>query len=154
MPFVDDHSPRNIRIRSITFHTTLTGYLAGTCVSSLLNVSHDNVSPPVASICVLIYDHIVCFPDEVELMRKSLILREITTSSEYVQGSTSTVVWLFIFMGIAEFVITIVVDLFAYAEMTAYVHLGSLIKGCYAYNVPRFLTLYAAAPLLVVSIPN
>ncbi|KAJ7248756.1 hypothetical protein C8J57DRAFT_1357743 [Mycena rebaudengoi] len=59
-----------------------------------------------------------------------------------------------------------IVDLFAYAEMTgmclflrfsyaihcpipAYVHLGSLIKGCYAYNVPRFLTLYAAAPLLV-----
>ncbi|KAJ7274802.1 hypothetical protein C8J57DRAFT_236282 [Mycena rebaudengoi] len=203
MPFVDHFRPRNIcgrlsstprmpdnaqdnlQLLQLVADSRLTGYLA------------------VASICVLIYDHIVCFPDEVELMWKSrwrfakiiylfnryfslisiclnttVILREITTSSVRwlkVQGSTSTVViatvdlvlmvrvwilygrrrwlvWLFIFMGIAEVVIMIVVDLFAYAEMTAYVRLGSLIKGCYAYNVPRFLTLYAAAPLLVTLI--
>ncbi|KAJ6498463.1 hypothetical protein C8R47DRAFT_1212152 [Mycena vitilis] len=28
----------------------------------------------------------------------------------------------------------------------------SIIKGCYAYNVPRFLTFYAAAPLIVTLI--
>ncbi|KAJ6605089.1 hypothetical protein B0H10DRAFT_2212491 [Mycena sp. CBHHK59/15] len=46
----------------------------------------------------------------------------------------------------------IAVDIFAYAQMREYVHLGSLITGCYAYNVPQFLTLYAAAPLVVTSI--
>ncbi|KAJ6533288.1 hypothetical protein DFH09DRAFT_126300 [Mycena vulgaris] len=159
----------------------------------------------VASLCVLIYDHLVCFPEEVELMWKSrlglakiiylwnryfsliaiglntsVIVREITTESVCmnwlkVQGVTSTViigtvdlvlmlrvwilygrprffVWMFGCMAIAEVVTMIAVDFFAYAQMTKYVHLGSLLQGCYAYNVPRFLTLYAAVPLLVTFI--
>ncbi|KAJ7668204.1 hypothetical protein B0H17DRAFT_1210055 [Mycena rosella] len=176
----------------------------------------------VASLCVLIYDHIVCFNEEVELMWKShlglakiiylwnryfsliaiclntsVIVREIAseTVSNFhlvparahaglsfsggscmnwlkVQGVTSTViigtvdfvlmlrvwilfgrprvlVWLFAGMAIAEVTTMIVVDFLAYAQMTKYVHLGSILKGCYAYNVPRFLTLYAAVPLFV-----
>ncbi|KAJ7807112.1 hypothetical protein B0H13DRAFT_2154266 [Mycena leptocephala] len=158
----------------------------------------------VAALCVLmrvLYDHIVCFPKEVELMWKSrwglakivylwnryfsliairstqtllslhsdtaqVIVREIETetSLSQVQGVTSTLViaavdfvlmlrvwimygrpqlliWLFAFLGINK----IAVDFFAYAEMT-------VLKGCYAYNVPRFLTIYAATPLIVTFI--
>ncbi|KAJ7246658.1 hypothetical protein C8J57DRAFT_1523362 [Mycena rebaudengoi] len=82
MPYVDDLRPRNIHGRlpstprmpdnaqdnlqllQLIADSRLTGYLA------------------VASICVLIYDHIVCFPDEVGFF--CVILREITTSSEYI----------------------------------------------------------------------
>ncbi|KAJ7749813.1 hypothetical protein DFH07DRAFT_1062262 [Mycena maculata] len=46
----------------------------------------------------------------------------------------------------------VAVDFFAYAQMTEYVHLGPILEGCYAYNVPRFLTIYAAVPLLVTFI--
>ncbi|KAJ7443705.1 hypothetical protein FB451DRAFT_1295410 [Mycena latifolia] len=180
----------------------LTGYLAGMCHHSWPGAQLMGI---VASVCVLIYDHIVCFTQEVELMWKSrgglaksvylwnryfsliaislnasVIVREITTESSCmswlkVQGVTSTViigtvdlvlmlrvwilygrprafVWLFAGMALAEVVLMIVVDFCAYAQMTKYVHLGSIIKGCYAYNVPRFLTLYAAAPLLVTFI--
>ncbi|KAJ7204538.1 hypothetical protein C8J57DRAFT_1735056 [Mycena rebaudengoi] len=45
-----------------------------------------------------------------------------------------------------------VVDSLAFADMKDYIHLGILVKGCYAYNVPRFLTVFTAAPLLVTSI--
>ncbi|KAJ7697172.1 hypothetical protein B0H17DRAFT_1328928 [Mycena rosella] len=158
----------------------------------------------VASLCILIYDHLVCIPEEVELIWKSrwgvakivyiwnryfsliavslntsVILRDISSSHVcigwlQVQGSSSTVViatvdfvlmlrvwilygrqqwmaWLFAIFGIAEVLIMTVVDVFAFREMQEYVHLGrsSIVKGCYAYNVPRFLTVYAAVPLLV-----
>ncbi|KAJ6568006.1 hypothetical protein DFH09DRAFT_438148 [Mycena vulgaris] len=156
----------------------------------------------VAAVCILAYDHIVCIPEEVELIWKSrwgitkiiylwnryfslitvslnasVIVRDISSSHVCiswlkVQGSSSTIlvatvdfvlmlrvwilygrqrwmVWFFAFLGISEVVIMIVVDIFAFTQMQEYVHLGSIIKGCYAYNVPRFLTLYAAAPLLV-----
>ncbi|KAJ7097427.1 hypothetical protein C8R44DRAFT_812223 [Mycena epipterygia] len=156
----------------------------------------------VASLCVLIYDHLVCIPQEVELMWKSrlglakliylwnryfsliaislnasVIVREIATERRCmnwlkVQGVTSTIIigtvdvvlmlrvwilygrprlliWLFASMAIAEVTSMITVDFLAYAEMTKYVHLGPILKGCYAYNVPRFLTLYAAVPLLM-----
>jgi len=159
----------------------------------------------VASLCILIYDHLVCIPEEVEFMWKSrwgiakivylwnryfslitvslntsVIVRDISTSKAcigwlQVQGSSSTVViaivdfvlmlrvwilygrrrWMvyfFAFLAIAEVVTMIVVDVFAFRQMQEYVHLGSIIKGCYAYNVPRFLTLYAAAPLIVTFI--
>ncbi|KAJ7176090.1 hypothetical protein C8R43DRAFT_553890 [Mycena crocata] len=155
----------------------------------------------VASFCVLIYDHIVCFHDEVDLMwtsrpgiakfvylwnryfsliaiglNMSVIVRDIPTAAVCinwlkVQGMTSTIiiatvdfvlmlrvwilygrprifVWLFAFLGLAEVTAMITVDFVAYAQMTEYVHLGTLLKGCYAYNVPRFLTIYAAVPLL------
>ncbi|KAJ6601001.1 hypothetical protein DFH09DRAFT_1126440 [Mycena vulgaris] len=92
-----------------------------------------------------------------------------------VQGSTSTVliatvdfvlmlrvwilfgrcrwlVWFFGILATIEVVVMFVVDSLAFAEMKEYVHLGSIVKGCYAYNVPRFLTIFAAAPLLVTSI--
>ncbi|KAJ7208252.1 hypothetical protein GGX14DRAFT_698027 [Mycena pura] len=177
----------------------------------------------MASLCVLIYEHINCFADEVELMWKSrrgvakmvylwnryfsliaislnasVIVREIDTATVClgwlkVQGVTSTVIiatvdfvlmlryphapsrsagtvlkhfcsvwilygrpraliWLFAAMATAEVVTMIVVDFFAYAQMTEYVHLGPILTGCYAYNVPRFLTIYAAVPLFVTFI--
>ncbi|KAJ7676849.1 hypothetical protein DFH06DRAFT_614657 [Mycena polygramma] len=159
----------------------------------------------VASLCVLIYDHIVCFPQEVELMwnsrwglakgvylwnryfsliaislNTSVIVREISTATVCihwlkVQGITSTIiiatvdfvlmlrVWimygrprlfiaLFAFLGFAEATTMVAVDFIAYAQMKEYVHLGHILKGCYAYNVPRFLTIYAAVPLFVTFI--
>ncbi|KAF7368343.1 hypothetical protein MVEN_00155800 [Mycena venus] len=169
----------------------------------------------VAALCVLIYDHIVCLPEEVELMWKSrwgvakiiylwnryfslvvvslntsVILRNISSSNAYVslnpdsrkgdswlqvQGSSSTVLiatvdfvlalrvwilygrprwmaWFFAFLATLEVVVMIIVDVYAFRQMRDYVHLGTIIKGCYAYNVPRFLTLYAAAPLIVTFI--
>jgi len=159
----------------------------------------------MASLCVLIYEHINCFADEVELMWKSrrgvakmvylwnryfsliaislnasVIVREIDTATAClgwlkVQGVTSTVIiatvdfvlmlrvwilygrpraliWLFAAMATAEVVTMIVVDFFAYAQMTEYIHLGPILTGCYAYNVPRFLTIYAAVPLFVTFI--
>ncbi|KAJ6505211.1 hypothetical protein C8R45DRAFT_545796 [Mycena sanguinolenta] len=158
-----------------------------------------------ASLCVLIYDHIICFPREVELvwgsrwglakgvylwnryfsliaisLNTSVIVREIGTASVCigwlkVQGITSTVIigtvdfvlmlrvwimyarprlfiWLFLSMGIAEITAMVAVDFVAYAQMTQYIHLGPILSGCYAYNVPRFLTVYAAVPLLVTFI--
>ncbi|KAJ7662633.1 hypothetical protein DFH06DRAFT_356470 [Mycena polygramma] len=160
----------------------------------------------LASLCVLIYDHIARIPEEVELMWKSrwgvakiiylwnryfsaIVVRvpyyqslrpQLTALQScigwlQVQGSSSTVliatvdfvlmlrvwilyrrprwmVWVFAFLGISEVVVMIVVDIFAFRQMRDYVHLGSIIKGCYAYNVPRFLTFYAAAPLIVTLI--
>ncbi|KAJ7775989.1 hypothetical protein DFH07DRAFT_1056725 [Mycena maculata] len=158
-----------------------------------------------ASVCILIYDHIACIPDEVEHMWKSrwgvakivylwnryfslivislnmsVIVRDIGSSDVCigwlrVQGSASTVViatidfvlmlrvWIlyrrqrwtvyfFVFLGSVEVVTMIIIDLVAFAQMKEYVHLGSIIKGCYAYNVPRILSVYAAAPLLVTFI--
>ncbi|KAJ7243518.1 hypothetical protein C8J57DRAFT_1366069 [Mycena rebaudengoi] len=142
-PHMPDSAQDNLQLLQLVADSRLTGYLAGTCVSSLLNVR-----------LMTAYDHVVCFSDEVELMWKSRwgfakIIYQISlhrgfgySSSEVwiLYGRRRWVVWLFIFMAI--------VDLFAYAEMTGM----SLIKGCYAYNVPRFLTLYAAAPLLVTFI--
>ncbi|KAJ7892533.1 hypothetical protein B0H14DRAFT_984171 [Mycena olivaceomarginata] len=159
----------------------------------------------VASLCILLYDHIACLPKEVELMwssrwglakivylwnryfsliaislNASVIVREIGTATVCmgwlkVQGITSTIIigtvdfvlmlrvwimygrprlfiWLFLFLGIAEVTTMVAVDFVAYAQMTAYVHLGPILPGCYAYNVPRFLTIYAAVPLLVTFI--
>ncbi|KAF8194780.1 hypothetical protein K438DRAFT_2017336 [Mycena galopus ATCC 62051] len=159
----------------------------------------------VASVCLLLYDHIVCFPREVELvwssrwglakavylwnryfsliaisLNTSVIVREIATATVCIgwlkfQGITSTIIigtvdfvlmhrvwimygrprlfiWLFFFMGIAEVASRIAVDFVAYAQMTQYIHLGPILPGCYAYNVPRFLTVYAAVPLLVTFI--
>ncbi|KAF7349036.1 hypothetical protein MVEN_01425200 [Mycena venus] len=90
-------------------------------------------------------------------------------------GRPRLFVWLFLFLGISEVTIMTAVDFVAYAQMTGmhpfflvecnnglvltgfdsgteYVHLGPILPGCYAYNVPRFLTLYAAAPLFVTFI--
>ncbi|KAF8182375.1 hypothetical protein K438DRAFT_1157832 [Mycena galopus ATCC 62051] len=177
----------------------------------------------VASVCLLLYDHIVCFPREVELVWSSrwglakavylwnryfsLIAISLNTSGMIkaphpsrdrflhlisdrpgnrnchcscigwlkFQGITSTIIigtvdfvlmlrvwimygrprlfiWLFFFMGIAEVASMIAVDFVAYAQMTQYIHLGPILPGCYAYNVPRFLTVYAAVPLLVTFI--
>ncbi|KAJ7155282.1 hypothetical protein C8R46DRAFT_1356500 [Mycena filopes] len=161
----------------------------------------------MAALCVLIYDHLVCFEKEVDLMWRSrwglakivylwnryfslvaislnasVIVREIESETAYVcmnwlkvQGISSTIViaavdfvlmlrvwimygrprrliWLFGVLGIAEVVVMVTVDFFAYAEMKRYVHLGPILKGCYAYNVPRFLFIYAAAPLIVTFI--
>ncbi|KAJ6575658.1 hypothetical protein DFH09DRAFT_1078613 [Mycena vulgaris] len=210
---MSSNSDETRELLQLVADSRLTGYLA------------------VASLCVLIYDHLVCFPEELELMWKSrlglakiiyprcyraspalslssteltnpslntsVIVREITTESACmnwlkVQGVTSTVIigtvdlvlmlrvwilygrprffiWMFACMAIAEVVTMIAVDFFAYAQMTKYVHLGSLLQGCYAYSaylspgpvrpliiavadVPRFLTLYAAVPLLVTFI--
>ncbi|KAJ7347207.1 hypothetical protein DFH08DRAFT_1080289 [Mycena albidolilacea] len=158
-----------------------------------------------AALCVLIYDHIECFAEEVQLMWKSrwgvakiiylwnryfslvvvslntsVILQDISSSHVcigwlQVQGSSSTVlvatvdfvlmqrvwilygrprwmVWFFSFLAVSEVVVMIIVDVFAFRQMRDYVHLGEIIKGCYAYNVPKFLTFYAAAPLLVTFI--
>ncbi|KAJ6534077.1 hypothetical protein B0H19DRAFT_1185192 [Mycena capillaripes] len=58
----------------------------------------------------------------------------------------------FAFLGLSEVVVMMIVDVFAFRQMRDYIHLGSIIKGCYAYNVPRFLNLYAAAPLIVTFI--
>ncbi|KAJ7443708.1 hypothetical protein FB451DRAFT_1413544 [Mycena latifolia] len=171
----------------------------------------------VASLCVLIYDHLICFGEEVELMWQSqwglakiiylwnrhfslvfislatsAMLREMTTDNAYVwkisctdwlklQCVTSTVV-----IGTVDFVLmlrvwilygrprvlvwlfAITVGFFAFAEISEYVHLGwadisplennfliadrPSLKGCYAYNVPRFLALSAAAPVFVTFI--
>ncbi|KAJ7144237.1 hypothetical protein C8R44DRAFT_759640 [Mycena epipterygia] len=159
----------------------------------------------VASLCILIYDYLVCIDEEVELMWKnrwgvakivylwnryfslivvslntSVIVRDISSSQVClswlkVQGAASTVliatvdfvlmlrvwilygrhtwmVWVFALLGIAEVITMSIVDFFAFAQMREYVHLGSIVKGCYAYNVPRFLTIYAAAPLVVTFI--
>ncbi|KAJ7032942.1 hypothetical protein C8F04DRAFT_1235100 [Mycena alexandri] len=176
----------------------------------------------IAALCVLIHDHLLSFPKEVELMwgsrwglakivyfwnryfsliaislNASVIVREIGTETVCmnwlkVQGITSTIViaavdfvlmlrvwlmwgrpptliWLFAILGLGaisilsatrsidlsptgEVVIMVTVDFFAYAEMKRYVHLGPILKGCYAYNVPRFLSIYAAAPLVVTFI--
>ncbi|KAF7367973.1 hypothetical protein MSAN_00862700 [Mycena sanguinolenta] len=197
-----------------------------------------------ASLCILLYDHIICFPKEVsstpshslhdlltefnaqvQLMwssrwglakgvylwnryfsliaislNTSVIVREIATECIgwlKVQGITSTIiigtvdfvlmlrvwimyarprllVWLFLGLGIAEVTAMVAVDFVAYGQMTRassflppplplifarvrvltcsqteYVHLGPILPGCYAYNVPRFLTVYAAVPLFV-----
>ncbi|KAJ7875620.1 hypothetical protein B0H13DRAFT_2056504 [Mycena leptocephala] len=67
-------------------------------------------------------------------------------------GRPRWMVWFFAFLAVSEITVMIVVDVFAFRQMTEYVHLGSIVKGCYAYNVPRFLTLYAAAPLIVTFI--
>ncbi|KAJ7779916.1 hypothetical protein B0H16DRAFT_728275 [Mycena metata] len=173
----------DIELLQLVADSRLTGYLA------------------VAALCVLLYDHILCFPQEVELMWKSRwgiakiiylwnrYFSLVVLSSErsalrmcigwlQVQASSSTVLiatvdfvlmlrvwilygrqrwmmWCFISSGIitiAEVVAMTIVDVFAFAQMKEYVHLGSIIKGCYAYNVPRFLTIYAAVPLLVTFI--
>ncbi|KAJ7495345.1 hypothetical protein FB451DRAFT_1213897 [Mycena latifolia] len=180
-------SDLNAEVLQLVADSRLTGYLA------------------VASLCILIYDHLACVPEEVELIWKSrwgaakviylwnryfsliavslntsVILRDISSSHVclawlQVQASSSTVliatvdfvlmlrvwilygretwmVWFFASLGIAEIVTMTIVDVFAFRQMQEYVHLGSIIKGCYAYNVPRFLTLYAAAPLVVTFI--
>ncbi|KAJ7263580.1 hypothetical protein B0H12DRAFT_281276 [Mycena haematopus] len=159
----------------------------------------------VGALCVLLYDHIMCFPKEVQLMwssrwglakgvylwnryfsliaislNTSVILREIPTETVCigwlkVQGITSTIVigtvdfvlmlrvwimygrprlfaWLFLALGLAEVATMVAVDFVAYAQMKQYVHLGPILSGCYAYNVPRFLTVYAAVPLFVTFI--
>ncbi|KAJ7776335.1 hypothetical protein B0H16DRAFT_1712710 [Mycena metata] len=67
-------------------------------------------------------------------------------------GRPRLLIWLFAFLGLGEIVTMVTVDFFAYAEMKRYVHLGPILKGCYAYNVPRFLNIYAAAPLVVTFI--
>jgi len=184
---MSSHGDETAELLQLIADSRVTGYLA------------------VASLCVLIYDHIVCFPQEVELMwssrwglakivylwnryfsliaisvNTSVIVREIESETACigwlkVQGITSTLViatvdfvlmlrvwiiygrpwlliWLFAFLGLMEVSTMIVVDFVAYAQMTEYVHLGPILKGCYAYNVPRFLTTYAAAPLLVTFI--
>ncbi|KAJ6480044.1 hypothetical protein DFH09DRAFT_1341577 [Mycena vulgaris] len=205
---MSSNSDETRELLQLVADSRLTGYLA------------------VASLCVLIYDHLVCFPEELELMWKSRLgLAKIIylwnryfslvaigqpkyerhCARDYnrerartcmnwlkVQGVTSTVIigtvdlvlmlrvwilygrprffiWMFACMAIAEVVTMIAVDFFAYAQMTKYVHLGSLLQGCYAYSaylspgpvrpliiavadVPRFLTLYAAVPLLVTFI--
>ncbi|KAJ7032146.1 hypothetical protein C8F04DRAFT_1359336 [Mycena alexandri] len=86
-------------------------------------------------------------------------------------GRQRWMMWCFASLGIAEVVAMTIVDVFAFAQMREYVHLGtrsSVIKGCYAYSglkflplpfrtmltsnapdVPKFLTIYAAVPLLV-----
>ncbi|KAJ7686039.1 hypothetical protein B0H14DRAFT_3534792 [Mycena olivaceomarginata] len=69
-----------------------------------------------------------------------------------IYGRPQPLIWLFAFLGLVEVSTMMVVDFVAYAQMTEYVHLGPILKGCYAYNVPRFLTTYAAAPLLVTFI--
>ncbi|KAJ6505212.1 hypothetical protein C8R45DRAFT_1209042 [Mycena sanguinolenta] len=171
-----------------------------------------------ASLCILIYDYIICFPREVEFMWGSrwglakgvylwnryfsliaislntgVIVREIGSASVRVslyftsfspslhssqacigwlkvQGITSTVIigtvdfvlmvlsvwimydrprlfiWLFLGLGIAEITAMVAVDFVAYAQMTQYIHLGPILSGCYAYNVPRFLTILLLKP--------
>ncbi|KAJ7676920.1 hypothetical protein DFH06DRAFT_615559 [Mycena polygramma] len=179
-------------IQQLAADSRLTGYLA------------------VAALCILIYDHIVCIPEEAELMWKSRwgIAKVIYLWNRYfsaivislnpfskisalhscigwlqVQSSSSIVliatvdfvlmlrvwilygrprwmVWFFAFLAISEVVVMISVDVLTFQQMRAgrwslspeYVHLGSIIKGCYAYNVPRYLTLYIAAPLIVTCI--
>ncbi|KAJ7850297.1 hypothetical protein B0H14DRAFT_3665580 [Mycena olivaceomarginata] len=66
-----------------------------------------------------------------------------------IYGRPQPLIWLFAFLGLMEVSTMMVVDFVAYAQTTEYVHLGPILKGCYAYNVPRFVTTYAAAPLLV-----
>ncbi|KAJ7775545.1 hypothetical protein B0H16DRAFT_1879909 [Mycena metata] len=213
----------DIELLELVADSRLTGYLA------------------VAALCVLLYDHILCFSQEVELMWKSrwgiakiiylwnryfslvvvslnmsgtsplhrrstlmwfnilaVLVREIGSSHRcigwlHVQAASSTILiatvdfvlmlrvwilyggprwmmWCFVSLGTAEVVAMTIVDLFSFAQMKEYVHLGysipllssllspstsshsSVIKGCYAYNVPRVLTIYAAIPLLVTFI--
>ncbi|KAJ7171477.1 hypothetical protein C8R46DRAFT_1217039 [Mycena filopes] len=194
----------DIELLQLVEDSRLTGYLA------------------VAALCVLIYDHILSFPEEVELIWKSrwgiakiiylwnryfslvavslnmsVTVRDIGSSHAYVfpdsghwpclltvnpwppklyQLAASAGLYLdhpdryrglcahaqsldfiretkmddVVVRGHGPEVVSMtIVDLFAFAQMREYVHLGSIIKGCYAYNVPRFLTLYAAVPLLV-----
>jgi len=181
---MSSHGDETAELLQLIADSRVTGYLA------------------VASLCVLIYDHIVCFPQEVELMwssrwglakivylwnryfsliaisvNTSVIVREIESETACigwlkVQGITSTLViatvdfvlmlrvwiiygrpwlliWLFAFLGLMEVSTMIVVDFVAYAQMTGQ---NTYTWGCYAYNVPRFLTTYAAAPLLVTFI--
>ncbi|KAJ7471728.1 hypothetical protein B0H11DRAFT_2039671, partial [Mycena galericulata] len=73
-------------------------------------------------------------------------------------GRPMWMVWFFALLGIgslpqlASWLLLIVSQLsqkWTLMVDVEYIHLGSIIKGCYAYNVPRVLTLYAAAPLLV-----
>ncbi|KAJ6535413.1 hypothetical protein B0H19DRAFT_1241006 [Mycena capillaripes] len=67
-------------------------------------------------------------------------------------GRPQWMMFFFACLGMCEVVVMIIVDVFAFRQMRDYIHLGSIIKGCYAYNVPRFLNLYAAAPLIVTFI--
>ncbi|KAF8174983.1 hypothetical protein K438DRAFT_107530 [Mycena galopus ATCC 62051] len=175
-------TPTDPALLQLVADSRLTGYLA------------------IASLCVLVYDHIDCMPEEVDLMWKSqwglakiiflwnryfslvvvslntsVIVRDIRSSEVrwlQVQGSSSIVliatvdfvlmlrvwilygrprwiVYVFSFLVVSEVLIMIIVDVAAFRQMRDYVHLGTIIKGCYAYNVPRFLSVFAAAPLIV-----
>ncbi|KAK7060021.1 hypothetical protein R3P38DRAFT_2838921, partial [Favolaschia claudopus] len=176
----------NSELVELVMDSRLTGYFAAAAVS------------------ILIYDHVACFPRELELiwssrwrlakiiylwnryfslvaisLNASVIVREISSANVCidwlkVQGITSTIligtvdfvlmrvwilygrpislIWLFLVLGIAEISTMVAVDFVAYAQMKEYVHLGPILSGCYAYNVPRLLTLYAVAPLLVTFI--
>ncbi|KAJ7695281.1 hypothetical protein B0H14DRAFT_2650643 [Mycena olivaceomarginata] len=68
-----------------------------------------------------------------------------------VQGSSSTVL-----VATVDFVLMQGLDIIRETQMDVVVlflpRSLEIIKGCYAYNVPRFLTFYAAAPLLVTFI--
>ncbi|KAJ6483307.1 hypothetical protein C8R45DRAFT_1099580 [Mycena sanguinolenta] len=117
-----------------------------------------------ASLCVLLYDHILCLPDEVKLMwgsrwglakivylwnryfsliiislNASVVVREIETEAACVRH------WMKV-QGITTTTIIATVD---FILMVEYIHLGSILSGCYANDVPRILALYATAPLLV-----
>ncbi|KAJ7633929.1 hypothetical protein DFH06DRAFT_1479488 [Mycena polygramma] len=65
-------------------------------------------------------------------------------------GRLRSFLWLFGCMVIAEVVVMLGVGFIAIERMPKYVHLGSLVTGCYAYNAPRFLAFTAGAPAVVV----
>ncbi|KAJ6534074.1 hypothetical protein B0H19DRAFT_1185184 [Mycena capillaripes] len=152
----------------------LTGYLASACFT--LGRAMPRLltgSCAVAALCVLLYDYFSCIPEEVELMWKSrwgiakiiylwnryfsvlsrltiiaVIVRDISSSQSVwiLYGRPQWMMFFFACLGMCE----IIVDVFAFRQMRGWSL--SIIKGCYAYNVPRFLNLYAAAPLIVTFI--